>query len=58
MIYHDQLMALEKKISDSYLEIPFKWKDAFHNGLFSKKFSSTIPKLQYEKVILLLFIYL
>ena len=51
MKYFDTLVALEMKISDNELSIPFKWKDAFaKKNIFRKSSSLTVPNILYEKV--------
>lgn len=42
--YHDQIASLETKIPPHEVNIPFKWKDAFHKGgLFVERASLSKP---------------
>ena len=52
--YYDQLVAIEKKIPVSEVQIPFKWKDAFDKeSIFGGRISLTVPSFAYERVCVL-----
>jgi len=52
--YFDQLVAIDKKIPVSEVQIPFKWKDAFDKGsIFGGRISLTVPSFAYERVCVL-----
>ena len=52
--YYDQLVAIDKKIPVSEVQIPFKWKDAFDKGsIFGGRISLTVPSFAYERVCVL-----
>ena len=52
--YYDQLVSVQQKIPINEVQIPFKWRDAFHKGsFFGGRVSLTLASFQYEKICVL-----